>query len=205
MRKLLKLTALLALPLAIQAQSFFIYGTVNNSMGPVAGVNVTITRVMPSPAAPVVKVTDAAGYYSHNFTGIPTPGANHSWEVKIIDACGTEHKQIVENMQGTRPEYFANFTICDSAILSINDKQLNKQISIFPNPVLNKLNIKNNGAENQSYHFKITTLNGAIVMEHKGIFELEPSSINVSNITPGMYMLYLQTTSGNYVTKFIKE
>lgn len=70
----------------------------------------------------------------------------------------------------------------------------NQQLTIYPNPAKDVLNIKNL-ADNQEV--TIYSINGAVVMKTIASGNAE---INISELRPGMYVV----SAGNLVSKFIK-
>lgn len=82
------------------------------------------------------------------------------------------------------------------ASLSINDFTI-QNISIYPNPVSNTLNIQ---LEDTLEKVEVYSILGAKVMEHKN------SSIHVSKLASGMYLLKVYTEEGKVgVKRFIKQ
>lgn len=74
----------------------------------------------------------------------------------------------------------------------------NKNISIYPNPVMNQLHIKANSPINQVSLFNLT---GTVVMQAEGDVE----SMDVSHLKNGTYLLRIQTSEGVYNQKIIKK
>ena len=70
----------------------------------------------------------------------------------------------------------------------------NQQLSLYPNPAKDVLNIKNL-ADNQEV--TIYSINGTVIMKTIASGDAE---INVSELRPGMYVV----SAGNLVSKFIK-
>ena len=85
----------------------------------------------------------------------------------------------------------------DLQALSIQDKSMDVQIKLYPNPVLSVLNIDNN-LTNQPYDI-IDTL-GKVIL--KGNLNQGHNSINVEQLSKGVY--YLKVADKN-ASKFIKE
>ena len=86
--------------------------------------------------------------------------------------------------------------------LGIDDLNVSNLIKLYPNPVQNDLNVKLpqiNGAE---ISYSIYNLSGQIISNDK----LGNESIDVSQLSPGMYILQLKTNDGKKGTKsFIKK
>lgn len=74
----------------------------------------------------------------------------------------------------------------------------NKNISIYPNPVMNQLHIKANSPIKQVSLFNLT---GTVVMQAEGDIE----SMDVSHLKNGTYLLRIQTSEGVYNQKIIKK
>jgi len=87
--------------------------------------------------------------------------------------------------------------------LSIN----NYQLSIFPNPVQDKLNITIGGATNGTYAVRILTVAGKEVMNRGGIAANGNTiKLDASNLASGVYMLELTDATGNkQLEKFVKD
>ncbi|MFT4598626.1 MAG: hypothetical protein ACI9WM_000875 [Arenicella sp.] len=83
--------------------------------------------------------------------------------------------------------------------LGIEEQMSNINLSIYPNPVINKLTIENKELEINS--ISILNTSGKVV---KTITE-NNNMIDVSNLTNGMYLLQISTDNGLVSTKFIKE
>ena len=90
------------------------------------------------------------------------------------------------NLSELRKAYFSE--------LQSTEEIENQQLTIYPNPAKNVLNIKNI-ADNQEV--TIYSMNGAVIMKTIVSGDAE---INVSELRPGMYVV----SAGNLVSKFIK-
>jgi len=79
-----------------------------------------------------------------------------------------------------------------------------QNISIYPNPVTNQLNIEfgvSTSVNEQIQRISILNITGKIV---KTIVS-NNNTIDVSNLTKGIYFLQIQTENGMAVSKFIKD
>lgn len=99
------------------------------------------------------------------------------------------------------------YVVVGAAIHKIIDTSLNtnefqkNEISIYPNPASNELFIKN-GNNIELSSIKIADLTGKTVLSQNTEF----SSINISNLSKGMYFVTVETKTGNTVTsKIIKQ
>lgn len=82
----------------------------------------------------------------------------------------------------------------DEVITSVSESQQIKPLT-YPNPARNHLTVK--GIENQNV--SIFNLEGELISEKI----LNGNSINVSEFTPGVYIII--GSDGNFITKFVKE
>ena len=83
--------------------------------------------------------------------------------------------------------------------LSNNEFGLNKQITLYPNPVKNKLNIDLKYNQSSSDAFKIYDINGRVILG--GNLTNGLNQINVENLSNGLYIFNAE----NINQKFIKE
>ena len=85
-----------------------------------------------------------------------------------------------------------------SLVTSIDEDSMNNiNISLYPNPAKNIINVL--GASGMDY--RIYNVNGSLIV--KGC--MIESSINISNLTEGIYFIEFISESGKSVIKFIKE
>jgi len=86
-----------------------------------------------------------------------------------------------------------------SSSLGLEEQPFNNLVSIYPNPVTNILNINvENNMVNQTY--TISDVAGKLITE--GVLNNNCSSINVEQLSKGIYYLKI---AGNNANKFIKE
>jgi len=87
--------------------------------------------------------------------------------------------------------------------LGINDL-LHDSISIYPNPVLDALilDIKVNSTVINKY--SILDITGKLLVEEQVIFESN-ATINVGTLPSGLFLLVLESETGNLIHKFVKE
>lgn len=82
-----------------------------------------------------------------------------------------------------------------------NNEQVHQQISVFPNPTSEKINILAPGIFDKG---SIITLDGKIVRELSSA-ELIEKSINVSEMPAGVYFVSIVKNNQTLVSKFVKE
>lgn len=81
-----------------------------------------------------------------------------------------------------------------------NNNQVNtNDIIIYPNPVINELNLDFNKSKLKVNKIKLYDFNGRLVKF------LENGQNNLSDIQSGVYYLNIYTDDNEYITKFIKE
>ena len=104
--------------------------------------------------------------------------------------------QIASICNGTQGAYspVVNF----NTVLSTIDPSKSKEVGIFPNPVIDILNVTNVSSKSL---FKIFSLNGQLIKS--GI--IVDSSINVSQISKGVYILSISDDEKTSNIKFIKK
>ncbi|WP_291274104.1 choice-of-anchor J domain-containing protein [Flavobacterium sp.] len=80
------------------------------------------------------------------------------------------------------------------------DSFFNQNFAMYPNPASNVLNLlPRNG--NSVNHFSITDLNGRTVASGAVV----DNSVNVSNLSPGVYFVSVETNEGKGTAKFVKN
>ncbi|MDA9881587.1 DUF4465 domain-containing protein [Crocinitomicaceae bacterium] len=94
------------------------------------------------------------------------------------------------------PTYFTIDGLNRTTYGGINEQQLSN-ISIFPNPVKDFVNI--NG---ESGHLMITSLSGEILLE--AVHE-QSTSVNLSEFPSGVYIVHLENVNGSFKSKVVKN
>ncbi|MFZ1705824.1 MAG: T9SS type A sorting domain-containing protein [Saprospiraceae bacterium] len=93
----------------------------------------------------------------------------------------------------------------DPLVLKTRDCGISKNISIFPNPVMEKLNIDFNGFEESIFStMTITNFLGEIILEKDKVDNLITESIDVTHLTPGSYNLRIENKNDVFIHRFIK-
>lgn len=77
------------------------------------------------------------------------------------------------------------------------------QAKIYPNPASNILNISSSQTLNEKSIIQLFDVTGRLVLSEP--FVINPASISVSDLKPGVYMVKVTTTTGVEQFKFIKE
>lgn len=81
------------------------------------------------------------------------------------------------------------------------------QISVFPNPAQDALNIELNFAKNSQYELRILSIDGNAIYRQKyqSIDNQNMSNIDVSSLDGGIYLLQIITDRSSQSVKFIKQ
>lgn len=90
-------------------------------------------------------------------------------------------------------------TVICGAVLSSQDAEIN-EFTIHPNPTSNVLNIN---TELSSFNYSIYSIEGKMVKQGK--VKMNQISIDISNLTSGIYMIELESEGVKSVQKFIKN
>ncbi len=86
-------------------------------------------------------------------------------------------------------------------VTGINDVSENMPFSIYPNPVVEVLQIRYRNVVSSPVQFTIYNSSGAIALE--GFIRVESTSVDVKSLSPGIYILHLSTDRGAYSARFV--
>jgi hypothetical protein len=129
---------------------------------------------------------------------------------------GVKELNYILNVDDLNKDAFIEFAITDDrgnvstkeitykGTLSVDNNVIisGNELSVYPNPVKNKLNFKS--TENLNIkNVKILDLNGLILSETAGLSI--PSSLNVSDLVNGIYFVEFEYESQTYQMKFVKN
>lgn len=79
-------------------------------------------------------------------------------------------------------------------------KEKHNKITVFPNPTENILTINSNNTFSDAFYYKIVGLDGRIIK----LGTIESNSINVENLSKGVYLLLIKSGKDSFTTKFTK-
>ncbi len=82
--------------------------------------------------------------------------------------------------------------IKESPITRVNNNPLDSQVSVFPNPVTDVINIELTGLNGE--YVKVFNSLGQLIRTHN--FDQTSTSISANNLSSGMYLLNIQTDKG---------
>ncbi|MCL7762624.1 T9SS type A sorting domain-containing protein [Polaribacter sp. Z014] len=135
----------------------------------------------------------------------------NTWETLTFDytsinKANTYDKFVIIFDNGTEGDGSANFTfyiddvvLFNSATAGVNDNELSK-VSMYPNPTKNRLNIS---AQNTIKNAAIYNLLGKQIMSLE--INKNSESIDVSNLSSGIYLIKYSVNNVFATAKFIKE
>lgn len=131
--------------------------------------------------------------------------------VILISGSGTRNAESFEGMPSGAPVIHIEYTLSKSGIIAeksqINSEEstiLEKKILIYPNPVYDMLNVKLNGIRKVE-NMLVYSVTGTLVREIKINHSYGEMRINCGNLTPGTYLLKLNSAEGSFTTRFIKQ
>ena len=95
-----------------------------------------------------------------------------------------------------------------SKVISIRLKKANSNISVFPNPFKNYVNINLDWSNNETANLKVFTLNGAELINNNVQLYKGNNYVFVNelmNLKAGTYFMVLNTTQGRIFKQIIKQ
>jgi len=169
----------------VQSQTFYTY-TINLGDSVLLNQEINITGGVPP--LNYNWQPEAGLMFNHFETAFwAKPTQTTFYHVEITDAMGCQATGF--------PMY--NVIVNGTGIL---ESEAETPFTIFPNPVHNSLNIWNNSHEN-ILRTTLFDLQGRLIQE----FESNSSPIDLTPLTPGLYLIRIETSSNGYVYKLLKE
>lgn len=95
------------------------------------------------------------------------------------------------------------FTVTGNSVTTATRELLlvDEMVALYPNPVKNMLNVEMNLSSGKIIGYQVVNLTGQVVMNQL----FEGMSMNLSQLTAGVYILKVQTTDGIVARQFVKE
>jgi hypothetical protein len=88
-----------------------------------------------------------------------------------------------------------------NSILSVDDNEINNKINLYPNPAINKLDIKSS-----EINIEIIKIYDAIQKEiYSKSFNKSEIQLDISFLENGLYFMVFETKKGKAVKKFVKQ
>ncbi len=165
-----------------------------------------ITKVMyievsPNPIKPMIEEIDNELYSNYNngnqwyFNGNVIDGAT---DRKAPDVGSGIYQVKVQNEQGCWSELSDGYDRTSGIINITNNNEI---FNIYPNPVVDKINVRFNHNDFSSYSVKITNMLGEEIYSN---YDLSGDIIiPTDNFANGIYYMYIRTKSNIYVSKVI--
>ncbi len=94
-------------------------------------------------------------------------------------------------------------TPSDDLIAELNDEIPSSALKIYPNPTTGQLNILIPASENDAAIIEVTDLSGKVVKEKKTMLNSGENLVqfDLGTLSNGMYIIHLNTVSGNYTQR----
>lgn len=92
-----------------------------------------------------------------------------------------------------------------STTLGNEENKKDFQVSFFPNPTKDFLNINLGSLEDKNYTFSLIDVNGKIVLEKKIVNATLVESVDIKTLSSGIYAAVLQTKDNRIVKKIVIE
>lgn len=117
---------------------------------------------------------------------------------EVLSAGGYTLKVTLEGCVGTSEEYQVSVT-------SIEDIQ-GIQVDLYPNPVMNNINLKLQGLEQERVLISVTDVQGRIQKTRElNIGETSSTILDTSEFEPGIYFILIQSGDQVIKEKFVKQ
>ena len=91
--------------------------------------------------------------------------------------------------------------------LGIRNRSLNVDVTIYPNPATDRINVEINSESKQTYNYSLSDLTGRIIK--KGLWNSDSPNarftLNISDVMQGMYFLTLSTPEGKSAFRVLKN
>ena len=168
--------------------------------------DIPVKCILQNPLLPTTEViigTELGVWYTNNFNAVSpiwSQSYNGMRNVKVTDL-DLRNDNVVFAATYGRGIFSAPFT---NAVLK-NESFINdNQISIFPNPVKDKLNIDIKNFEG-AVSVRVLDINGKVVLAEKIEVVQNNYQLNLNFLPTGIYVLKLQGENLNYSNKIIKD
>lgn len=131
------------------------------------------------------------------------PGYEYEWYLDAVSIPGADQPQWIATANGTYEVVVTDSNGCSTTSapllwITTNTQEVAQGINLFPNPVRGKFRIE--GIESASAHLELCDMNGKVHWSERARL---PAEFPVINISPGMYVLRVQTAQFNWNTKLI--
>jgi hypothetical protein len=130
--------------------------------------------------------------------GIPfsTLGAGTTWRYQVRCACSTT------------PLLVTPFSALDTfAIPTLRQAETSHQISLFPNPAQDVIQLNLAGFADQTIDIVIASVDGRVQAIRQEAVQVESQmlALDISGLTPGLYLVTVRSEEGTKTLRFVKE
>lgn len=144
----------------------------------------------------IQKRTDAGDFATIGYLNSKNTAGTHNYSFTDNNAsAGNSYYRIVQ---------FDNDGAYTSSNVVAVSATGNNSLTVYPNPVDESLNISH-ALSNPGSSFKILSANGATVLSSAAAANATATSLNVSGLTPGAYVLVFDNKTDSKITKFVKK
>lgn len=178
-------------------------GVFNKAPGePIPDIDITVDQ-SPGGAVMAAATTDINGYFTINNLPIGTYTVYadmHGYGVTLqtIDINATTPSYDVVLCSDTAIDMI---DMCEMTVTSVKKVATTNQLSIYPNPAKNTLNIVYNGSE--ALNLEVTDITGKKVMNQS--LKSNTKTIDVANLSRGLYLVRLYNQHDDFIQKLVIE
>ena len=125
--------------------------------------------------------------------------------VSVVDIDGDGDEDIfTHHYYGMISTYYENTPGLHTGVPIIND---NSHLKLFPNPVLNELNVELPATVEGSLSYEVLSIEGRSVQngELQNHGSLNKYTINAESLDSGYYLLKIKSKNQSFISKFIKQ
>jgi hypothetical protein len=127
------------------------------------------------------------------------PGAVHIVEYAFIASFDSINHDPIGNLDNA-----VNALRLGNTTTGITKNKTSTQFNLFPNPAHNQLNIESSQATNEKLDIEVTDVFGKIVLS-ESYKNSNKASVNITDLTPGIYFAKITGDKGQSIKKFIKQ
>jgi hypothetical protein len=161
----------------------------------------------------MIELNSSSGLYDffeqpaefQSVNGIDEAIGNFDWVVKPEHVRQNAYQVVFKSKDDVQGTGYANFKmvrfkVVDDLINSVQEEALRQQISVYPNPVSEFINID---IKDQRYplNFQLRSLDGRLMVA--GLFNDVSNRLKISDLPSGKYIIMLSDKQGNTITDFI--
>jgi Secretion system C-terminal sorting domain/PKD domain len=151
-------------------------------------------------------VYDGTGPYTLCLTIADASGCTDTYCQTIsVDADGLIVGVVGDNQNDNRSVITLN--VVEEQPLSVASTQLHNDLTMWPNPVQDAINLSITSGMNGQAIMSVTDMNGKVVAQTKNTLRSGKTQLqmNVSDLKPGMYMLQISNGTQTTTRRFVKQ